>query len=68
MVYTPEVMKLIHIFAIFIFGPLLIMIGMLGKKTPPFFFLAIMLMGSVTVLFHSITLYQELMLSNKESN
>ena len=46
MVYTPEVMKLIHIFAIFIFGPLLIMVGMLGKKTPPFF-----LFGNYAVWF-----------------
>jgi len=61
MVYTPEVMKIIHIFSIFLFGPLLIIVGMLGKKTPQFFFISMMAMGVIVILFHIITLYQEML-------
>lgn len=68
MVYTPEVMKIIHIFSIFLFGPLLIIVGMMGKKTPPFFFISMMLMGAVVILFHVVTLYQEMLENDNKTN
>lgn len=61
MTYTPEVMKAIHIFSILFFGPLLVMVGLLGKKTPRVFFMILLLLGVIVVLYHSVTLYKEML-------
>lgn len=61
MIYTPEIIKLIHIISIIFFGPLLIMIGLLGKKTPKLFFMICLVLGVIMVFYHSTALYGEAM-------
>lgn len=61
MIYTPEIIKMIHIISILLFGPLLIMIGLLGKKTPKLFFMICLVLGVVMVFYHSTALYEDMM-------
>ncbi len=61
MIYTPEIIKMIHIISILLFGPLLIMIGLLGKKTPKLFFMICLVLGVIMVFYHSTALYEDMM-------
>ena len=61
MIYTPEIIKMIHIISIILFGPLLIMIGLLGKKTPRLFFMICLVLGVIMVFYHSTALYEDMM-------
>lgn len=53
--------KIIHIISIILFGPLLIMIGLLGKKTPKLFFMICLVLGVIMVFYHSTALYEDMM-------
>jgi len=61
MIYTPKIIKMIHVMSIVFFGPLLIMIGLLGKKTPKLFFMICLVLGVIMVFYHSTALYGEAM-------
>lgn len=52
---------MIHIISILLFGPLLIMIGLLGKKTPKLFFMICLVLGVIMVFYHSTALYEDMM-------